>query len=760
MAYRIEFDPEYASVEEFARMYRACKFQAVPAVAPTKGKQWKRPAIPWREHQAAIASDETFEKWFKGFKGPNIGAITGLSRLFVVDLDTQKTAAALAWWNGLMAVHNNNMDLGQTTVAQRTGGGGLQYFFLAPHDWRPPTFKTPEGVDIRGVGGFVVLPPSRHESGSSYAWLDGQGPWECPIAEAPQWLTEAIDALSVKYGGTLSNAALTLPHEPHAPNTPTTHTPTPMVQQTPAGRHLDGREGYMASIVWAALVNERRDCPILITSKESEALMRETFASYVRHCASRLPDSQAPTAEALELEGRGITLFREKWQAALRQWDTKLKEHAAVPREVIHPPKTYEDIIDNIPDSDPPASEETDSETAHSETTHDLEPQGFDGTIPPPRPWAYGNILMSQAVTAVAAPAGVGKTTFSFQIAVAFAMNLKLGDWEPRAGGGGKVWLYNGEEPKDELDRRYLASCYESDIDPAEAASRVHYNSGMKRPLVFGGTDRDGMFCRSRDVDKIKAIIIEHGYKLFIIDPFVEFHNVPENDNDAVKRIGAILREIATDCNCSVLLFHHTPKVSNSDTAAGDATALRGGGALVGQARFVFTMFNMTKKDAKEYGVSAEERPSFVRIDDAKSNMAAMSGEPTWFQKLSVGLDNAAGVRPSDQVGVLRLTYMQPIGDEGDISGATAKISAARDSVLREVAAACLRNGHTTDETSVAISPLLDKMNRDALKMGEKALRQKIVYYVLDGVVIDGFRLRRMEVNKGSQVAYRYFVDG
>src|SRR5207247_6460212 len=29
------------------------------------------------------------------------------------------------------------------------------------------------GLDVRGDGGYIVLPPSTHESGTAYAWQDG-----------------------------------------------------------------------------------------------------------------------------------------------------------------------------------------------------------------------------------------------------------------------------------------------------------------------------------------------------------------------------------------------------------------------------------------------------------------------------------------------------------------------------------------------------------------------------------------------------------
>ena len=47
------------------------------------------------------------------------------------------------------------------------------------------------GLDTRGDGGYVIVPPSIHETGHRYAWLGD--PWH-ELATAPQWLIDAARA--------------------------------------------------------------------------------------------------------------------------------------------------------------------------------------------------------------------------------------------------------------------------------------------------------------------------------------------------------------------------------------------------------------------------------------------------------------------------------------------------------------------------------------------------------------------------------------
>jgi hypothetical protein len=183
---RGEFDPTSATPSDWAHMYRRLGYQVVPAMIPSEaraGEPWKRPALKhWRSLTDKLVADDVFESWY----GPagqcrdrwQMGVITGKASggLFVVDTDQRDGKDGEAVWRGWLAVHNNRLDL--ETPTQRTGGGGRQRFFHAPPGVVVPTFSTPRGLDIRGQGGFAMLPPSMHESGEPYAWELGLGPWE------------------------------------------------------------------------------------------------------------------------------------------------------------------------------------------------------------------------------------------------------------------------------------------------------------------------------------------------------------------------------------------------------------------------------------------------------------------------------------------------------------------------------------------------------------------------------------------------------
>ena len=543
-----------------------------------------------------------------------------------------------------------------------------------------------------------------------------------------------------------------------------TTTPTGITTPTPDrpidlyGFEVDGREDRMTRLVWARVCDMHRIAPMPPGNEEIEAEIESLFDIYLSKVNTRLPLKGMSKAEALEAEGRGITEMRHKFHAALKLWDTKVREHAAVekPKEAQKAPQKATETR-----FDPETGEVIEDDEEASQGV--LEGpgaglSGWTGVVPPPRPWAYADFLMRQAVTAVAAPPGVGKTTFSFQLGLAFAQDMQLGDWTPVVGGGGKVWLYNNEEPKDELDRRFLASCIEAGSDPELVARRFSYTSGLTEPFTIGGMDESGSFFRSPDVDRVKRVIRHNDIKLFIADPLVEFHTAPENNNDLMKAVGGIFREIAVDCDCSVLLFHHTPKSAGSDNSAGEMNSLRGGGALVGQARFVYTIFAMSKQDARDYGVKPDERPAFVRWDWAKSNMAPMAGEAMWWRKVGVGLGNEDDTRPQDHVGVLRRVNLTLV-DEGYDGKTMEERVRSEIEFNKEVVATLVRYSHVSPETACPKSDLVAKVDREALKLPRKAVEDKAAK-VFDGMKLEGYEVRVVEQIRGSLTVRKYYVVG
>ncbi len=89
-----------------------------------------------------------------------------------------------------------------TTLTQRTWSGGFQYVFAYVPGIKNSASALGRDLDIRGEGGYIVLPPSVvTEEGRSgtYAWVDT----EAPIAAMPAWMITRLTTES-KSGSTSS----------------------------------------------------------------------------------------------------------------------------------------------------------------------------------------------------------------------------------------------------------------------------------------------------------------------------------------------------------------------------------------------------------------------------------------------------------------------------------------------------------------------------------------------------------------------------
>jgi len=119
----------------------------------------KRPLIKWEEFQKRLPTEAEVRSWWKMFPEANIGIVTGkVSNILVVDVD--KKSGGIETVKGLA--------LGATLTA-KTGGGGLHYYYKYQEGVGNKA-GIYQGIDIRGEGGYVLAPPSMHESGQPYRW--------------------------------------------------------------------------------------------------------------------------------------------------------------------------------------------------------------------------------------------------------------------------------------------------------------------------------------------------------------------------------------------------------------------------------------------------------------------------------------------------------------------------------------------------------------------------------------------------------------
>lgn len=282
----------------------------------------------------------------------------------------------------------------------------------------------------------------------------------------------------------------------------------------------------------------------------------------------------------------------------------------------------------------------------------DVEPERQPGPIQastlslmdtPPREWLLGKRYVTKFITATVAPGGGSKSTLVMQEALSVAMGKSICGEDIKV--TGKVWIANGEDPLDEVQRRLAAICMHFKLDPVEDTKNV-FLSGKEFDMKFAEPGEKGQFKPNQvTIARVENFIIENDIKLWVIDPFVSCHGFPEGDNTNLNFVMKIISGICdrTKSSCSVVA--HSPK--NVDVS-GNADAWRGAGATRDAARIMDTVAVMNEKECKVYGVSPEARTWYVKRESAKANMRPPGEDLKWFKRISVLLPNG-----QDHIGVL-----------------------------------------------------------------------------------------------------------
>lgn len=273
-----------------------------------------------------------------------------------------------------------------------------------------------------------------------------------------------------------------------------------------------------------------------------------------------------------------------------------------------------------------------------------------------PRDWIMQDRYLGGFVTVIVSPGGVGKSTITMLDAVAIQSGQPLTGFEIRR--QCPVWIYNTEDPHDELYRRMHAIAKQYKI-PREDLANVHITSGQDHPFILAKTDSSGIVINQEAVEATIAYIKEHKIGVLFVDPFVKAHECDENNNMEMDKVVGIFSRIAHRTGAAICLVHHANKAgSNPNKEAGDMNISRGASAIVNAARIAHTIAPMNGDEATKFGISEDKRRWYLRMDNAKANMQPPAAYANWYERLNVILLNG------DAVGTIRKAELVDIRAE------------------------------------------------------------------------------------------------
>lgn len=503
-----------------------------------------------------------------------IGMPTGLrTRTIVIDCDVKD--------GGLEWLAENRHRIPETREHQ-TRSGGRHLFFRYPSGDLKLGNRTRifPGTDVRGEGGYVIIPPSPGYDVAS----------EADIADLPGWLLDAL-----------------LPPKPR-PN------------------------GHDAGIIPDAYVRAAVDAETRAVSNAGEGtrndtLNRAAFALGQLVGARVLGRREAET----RLLAAALTcgLDHREAEATIRSGIEAGEQNPRQisPRKPVERPRppAARDVADSAPEPiDAPADGE---ETPHAPAEPPLwvDADDFDPQDVPRRPWLVPGYLMRGAVSLLSGAGSAGKSSIVIAWAVHGSLGFPFGRFQPA---GSTKWLiYNTEDDRDEQRRRITATLTHLNRHPEDLAGRVIRCGPTKVGTLIEVDANAGTIRFTAAWHQLMDLIDAHKPDVVVLDPLVELHTAEENDNTMLRAVVAHLRAMAQAKKIAVLLLHHARK----GALAGDMDGARGASSIVGAARIHLTVATMTREEAQELGQPVEHRRLFFRVDGAKQNYAPVQ-EADWHE--------------------------------------------------------------------------------------------------------------------------------
>lgn len=164
-----EFDHE-PRAQALGHEYLLWKWAFAENNIPTFPCGWdKRPLIKnWRE--TATTDRRQIEAWSRKWPLSMIGVPMGQrSQRACLDVDCKNGV------DGFATLRTNGWIIPTDAIEVRTPSGGAHFYFRYTGAERNSAGKLGPGLDIRGEGGYVIVPPSRPSlNGPDYHYAEGQ----------------------------------------------------------------------------------------------------------------------------------------------------------------------------------------------------------------------------------------------------------------------------------------------------------------------------------------------------------------------------------------------------------------------------------------------------------------------------------------------------------------------------------------------------------------------------------------------------------
>lgn len=445
-------------------------------------------------------------KWPSALIGVPTGAASGID---VLDIDGPAGAESLA---ALLAEHGEL----PTTRAARTGGGGTHYYFRADKRVKNSTNKLGKNIDIRGAGGYIIVPPSVSAKGT-YAYI---GDPDAPLAEWPQWIINKLcPAAPMDVPMAATTTPVTAPINDAADMPPVTDTPS-------APDHDKARHWTDYYIAQAATGNRNATGLKLGRQLRDDAKLSQSAAwEYMRRYQEAVTSPDAPyTVREAEATLRQV-YSRPPAEPAACRTDGAAQATPATPTAPAPRVLKFMDI------------------------TRCRDPR--------PSTWVLPGWLPAGQVTIIGANGGTGKSTFALQIAASLSIGapfITASQTPMRCLG------YSGEDGDDVVMPRVERICDALNVTPSELGVNLRIIDAEDNPVLTEPAAKNLRQMTTKMYSLLVAAAKEWEPRLIVVDGASDCFDGDENTRRDVRFFIHALKRLAKISRSAVLLIAHINK--------------------------------------------------------------------------------------------------------------------------------------------------------------------------------------------------------
>jgi hypothetical protein len=549
------------------------------------------------------------------------GLPVGAHGLVVIDADRKAGGPdGVAAFNALCA--EEGIDLSTAFVVE-TPSKGYHFYFATATPYGNSRGSLPDGIDVRGRGGYVIAPGAMLPDGRGYRHVYGS--WE---AIPP--LPDALAAFLCEKRPTASTALAT------------------------ADSSLAGeRERKCAAAALADEVTKLRAM--------GDGSGRNKALNDAAHSLGTMDGwiDLNEVANALFDASIANGYVAKDGEAAAKQTITSgLTAGQAKPRPLLSMPgdTDYSDIMPMIRNGIEAYRRKRAAPTTISAKRSVTLLQGSN-IVEKPITWLWDGYLPSGKLTLLAGAGGTGKSTIAFSLAATITNG---GNWPDgsRCNAIGNVLIWSSEDdPADTIKPRLMAV----------GANDSRYG------VISGTVDEKGTpdsFDASRDMEGLREAVARiGGISLLIIDPIVTAVTGDMHKANDVRRSLQSIVDFAAECNCAVLGITHFAK---GTAGRNSAERVIGSQAFAALARMVL--------------VAAKEEESDRRVfTRAKSNNSIDTGGYSYTIEaltLNHGIVATRVVWGEALEGSSRSILAEV---EGDVSDETSQLGIAKQFLIKQL---------------------------------------------------------------------------